>query len=215
MVVNGKARRRRSGVFSLSRRHAEVSRHKLSKKKKKITHYFTSIGSRHPRRNTKTELKKKKQERRQRRLVQTLLNKRRTGITNAEAYGDQFELHKPQQLFRIAFQNINGINKASFHNDSINFMEKVKKLNSDITGLNKVKLYPPKLASQDQWNIRVKKSIPGAFTRYTYNNTKPHDQPLLAGGVGIIANKEAAVQHKSSSYDPTGLGRWSSILLGG
>jgi hypothetical protein len=193
MVVNGKARRRRSGVFSLSRRHAEVSRHKLSKKKKKITHYFTSIGSRHPRRIRKTELKKKKQERRQRQLVQTLLNKRRTGITNAEAYGDQFELHKPQQVFRIAFQNINGINKAGFHNDSINFMEKVKKLNSDITGLNEVKLYPPKLASQDQLNVRVKKSIPGAFTRYTYNNTEPHDQPHLAGGVGIIATKEAAV----------------------
>jgi hypothetical protein len=111
---------------------------------------------------------------------------------------------------------MNGINKASFHNDSINFMEKVKKLNSDITGLNEVKLYTPKLASQDKWNVsRVKKSIPGAFTRYTYNNTEPHDQPHLAGGVGIIATKEAAVRHKSSSNDPTGLGRWTSILLGG
>jgi hypothetical protein len=140
MVDSGEARRRRSGVSSLSRRHAEESRRKHTKT---ITHYYTSIGSKHTRRIRKTEMKKKKQERRQRQLVQTLLNKRRTGITNAEAYGDQFELPKPQQVFRITFQNINGINKASFHNDSINFMEKVKKLNSDITGLNKVKLYPP------------------------------------------------------------------------
>ena len=132
-----------------------------------------------------------------------------------EAHGDLFEPKKPPKVFRVLFQNINGINKHSFHDDSKKLLAKAAQLQPDIVGLNEIKLNPAKLAQQDQWHTRVKKAIPGSFTTYAYNTTEPFADDHIAGGVGIIATKEAAVRFHSRSDDPTGLGRWTSIRITG
>jgi hypothetical protein len=143
------------------------------------------------------------------------LYKWNSGISKAEAHGDLFEPQKPPKIFRVLFQNINGIHKDSFHDDSKKLLAKAAQLQPDIAGLNEITLNPAKLAHQDQWHTRVKKAIPGSLTTYAYNTTEPFATDHIAGGVGIIATKEAAVRFKSCSDDPTGLGRWTSVLING
>ena len=134
---------------------------------------------------------------------------------NDEAYGDTLP-PKPPQTLRLTFQNINGVSKEHWMPKSKEILRKTKQLQSDVAGFAEMNLNGQKAAHIDQWKQRVTTAFPTkSKSTHSYNTTEHFQTDHVHGGVCMIATEEANVRCHAQDDDPTGLGRWTSLLFRG
>ena len=83
-------------------------------------------------------------------------------------------------------------------------------------GLNEVGLNWSKIWDSDCWHERVLGKLKTSTANFAWNTTeKNKTAELQPGGVGIVAMDDTAHRVIERGKDPTGLGRWTWVLLEG
>ena len=131
-------------------------------------------------------------------------------------YGDTLTSRKPEKTLRILFQNVNNIPEEQWKEKGKKILETIQRFDPDFVGLAEMGLYPPRLSPQDTWQSRVRSAgFKDTKATYAYNKMQPHNTAHLTGGLAMLATKEASCRCRATGDDPTGLGRWTSILIEG
>jgi hypothetical protein len=133
---------------------------------------------------------------------------------DVELYGDSIS-KKEKGVLRLLLQNVSNVPEEKTHYKSRQLVETLTNLDVDIMFLNEVGLIWDKLPPHQQWHDRTESKIKTlALFNWNTKDIKSNSchQP---GGTGIIATNDTIHRIVERGGDPSGLGRWTWILLEG
>ena len=142
-----------------------------------------------------------------------------TATNHQGRYGDTFPPHKHSKVLRLAFQNINNLTKklSDDPKDKSNqIIQAIIDLQLDIIAMAEIGLNWRNLNDRNQWHNRTHCSrLRSPKSNFAENRTCAFEEDCVPGGVGMTTTFEATHRVSSISRDPTGLGRWASMVLEG
>ena len=124
---------------------------------------------------------------------------------------------KRSDTSRFLFININGIPKTSSSVMNRSLLQSINATDADIVGISEHNCNFKLLPQQDQWHERTKEWWESSKSAISTNQHDTSSSAYLPGGTITVAINKAShrAQSSPSAIDPSGLGRWSSILFQG
>jgi hypothetical protein len=118
---------------------------------------------------------------------------------------------------RFVFINMNGIPKSSNNILNRSLLQAINESGADVIGIAEHNCNFSKLPPQDQWHERVQEWWESSKSSISSNKHDHSESHYLPGGTITVAINKTShrVQPQSSPNDPSGMGRWSSILFRG
>jgi hypothetical protein len=134
-----------------------------------------------------------------------------TPQNNNSSFGDQITSPKHPNSIRIAFQNVNGIQKAKSWNELKSLSNKLTKLNIDIFGAAETNLKWT-FARNQQVKTILQKSQKTCSISTSSNKEESFSAYQPRGTLTAIFHKYVG-RISTIIHDPTPLGRWSGFKL--
>lgn len=120
-----------------------------------------------------------------------------------------------ESVLRVAFWNCGGFPVKPGEPKDHEICQTLLRINPDLMGLAECNLCWHKLPAHHRLRERIWGWFEKTSISVAYPNKFPAVSPTLAGGTTTLAINDSVNRVSSTDIDPSGLGRWSSILLKG
>ena len=191
-----------------------VRQRSTPRRQTKVDQYFTRVHPPSQFRRTPKPPSKLSTPERVRKKIQMTLSGTRAAIDNDDQYGDIFLEKKPKQTLRLLCKNVNGIPTQAFKSKSRFLVKQIGNLEADVIALQETGVNWDLVDTQDTMYERLRNlRHPRSTTAHNTHDTRLDQRQY--GGCSLITTNEATARILTSSSDPRGLGRWTSILLSG
>ena len=122
---------------------------------------------------------------------------------------------KGNKHVRISFVNVNGIGSFARHEKSEGVRRYIVDNSVDVMGIAETNVNWMKVKNKDTLWDRTKAWAPDRRLGVSYNLHQRIPSKAQPGGTATIAVNDMAHRYKECGYDPSGLGRWSWIMVSG
>ena len=126
-----------------------------------------------------------------------------------EHWGDQIQ-EKPDKIYRLCFENINGLGFDTIHNvKQDRFITWAKENEVDAMGWAEVNINWRMTTPTERLRERMRSGQWNKITVSTAHNTHEKLTKYQPGGVSLMTFDQLAHRISASGADPSGLGRWT------
>ena len=146
-------------------------------------------------------------------MVQGTLTHRPSHLEKHEYYGDNSKQKFAHHLRFVGGNTNRLLNSYSWKDDAVfSFLAEIK---ADALTLSEIGLDWHKIPTYRHWYQRHKRHLTRIKSVLAHNCTRPPVNEVQYGRVAAVAINELLPRVIGTSIDPTVLGRWASILIGG
>ena len=135
-----------------------------------------------------------------------------SNLASNHPWGDVLQLVKPPRVFRLYYQNVNGVKMDASGGDLLTICPILHMLSCDIVGLCETKLDTSKYSVRQS----ISKSFRSQFRSVRYSASTsaiPFDGYYKPGGTMTVCTDSSVSRFNDKFEDP--IGRWSTISLNG
>ena len=129
--------------------------------------------------------------------------------------GDKLRIKKHKDVTRLILSNVAGMTGGTGTEKVEELKVQSLKFNPDITMITEVGQNERRIQSTQTLRERTKGWWEATAVRTAYNRHYDSGTQRQFGGVAILAQGKLAHRISATEQDPTGLGRWTSVLISG
>ena len=144
----------------------------------------------------------------------SFLDKEKCAINPSGGFGDD-PLDRPQASHRIGFYNLHNLSKYRNDEKLNQIFATIQQYSFDALMMAEIGVCWQKIETNSQWDYRVDQRFQHKSVFSNNVNELKQTEPLQWGGTGITAINDLSTSVISKGRDPSGLGRWSWLLIEG